>query len=86
MSNTWMWKHARLAWLGFGLVAGLLLAWFWPNTPLRAVATDRCDTFAMATVPLDDTVEAVCFLDFLTGNLRGAALSKLTGQFNASRV
>ncbi len=81
MSNTWLWKHARLAWLGLGLLVGFSAAGVWPNTPLRAVATDRVDTFAMATVPLDDSVEAVCFLDFLTGNLRAMALSKLTGQF-----
>jgi hypothetical protein len=82
MSNTWIWKHARLAWLGLGLLAGLLLAGFWPNTPMRAVATDRVDTFAMATVPLDDSVEAVCFLDFLTGNLGAAVLSKQQYTFN----
>ncbi len=46
MSNTRIVKHARLAWLGLvlGLAGGLVLAVFLPNTPLRAVATDRSDT------------------------------------------
>ena len=44
------WKHARLVWLGLGLARGIVrLAGLWPNTPLHAVATDRNDTFAMAT-------------------------------------
>ncbi len=83
MSNTQIVKHARLAWLGLvlGLAGGLVLAVVLPNTPLRAVATDRSESFAMATVPLDDSVEAVCFLDFLTGDLRAAALSKMNGTF-----
>jgi hypothetical protein len=84
MSNTRIVKHARRAWLGLllGLAGGLALALLLPNTPLRAVATDRTESFAMASVPLDDSVEAVCFLDFLTGDLRAAALSKLNGQFS----
>ncbi len=83
MWYAWRWKHARLVWLGLGLAAGLLLAGFWPNTPLRAMATDRNETYAIATVPLDENIEAVCFLDFLTGNLGAAAVSKQTGVFNA---
>ena len=85
MSNTRIVKHARLAWLGLvlGLAGGLVLAVFLPNTPLQAVATDRSDTFAMATVSLDESIEAVCFLDFLTGNLGAATVSKMNGQFVA---
>ncbi|MGO8689947.1 MAG: hypothetical protein ACLQLG_09950 [Thermoguttaceae bacterium] len=85
MSNTRIVKHARLAWLGLvlGLAGGLVLAVFLPNTPLRASATDRSDTFAMATVSLDESIEAVCFLDFLTGNLGAATVSKMNGQFVA---
>lgn len=75
-------KHSRTVWLLVGLIAGLILGGFWPHTPLHAVATDRNDTFAIATGPLDDEVEAVFFLDFLTGNLRAVALNKF-GQFNA---
>jgi hypothetical protein len=68
---------------GAGLAAGLLLAAFWPNTPLHAVATDRSETFAIATGHLDEQVEAIYFLDGLTGDLRGMALSRQFGTFNA---
>ncbi len=37
----------------------------------------------MATVSLDESIEAVCFLDFLTGNLGAATVSKMNGQFVA---
>ena len=74
-------KHSRSAWLAIGLIAGLFVGGFWPQSPLHAVATDRNDTFAMATGLLDDEVEAVFFLDFLTGDLRATVLNRL-GQFN----
>jgi len=73
--------------LGVGLVAGLvigmLLAGYCPNVPLHAVATDRTDGFAMATGSCDESVEAVYFLDFLTGDLSAAVVSKQNGHFNA---
>ncbi|MBN2477048.1 MAG: hypothetical protein JXB62_20745 [Pirellulales bacterium] len=75
-------RHHRIVWLAVGLIGGLALSSVWPETPLHAVATDRFDTFAMATGPLDENVEAVFFLDFLTGDLRAVALGK-QGKFNA---
>jgi hypothetical protein len=75
--------HSRAAWLAAGLLGGLVLAGLWPKTPLHAVATDRIETFAMATGPLDDEVEAVYFLDFLTGDLRALALNRQSGKFTA---
>ena len=53
---------------GFDPSVGLVLTGFLPDTPLHAVSTDRTDTFAMATGPVDSEVEAVYFLDFLTGD------------------
>jgi hypothetical protein len=76
----WM-KYRWLIALGIGLVVGLALGGFWPNTPLHAVATDRCDSFAIATGPVDSDVEAVYFLDFLTGDLRAVVLGKTAGNF-----
>ena len=74
--------------LGSAWSAGLVLSGFWPHTPLHAVATDRVDTFAMATGPLDSEVEAVYFLDFLTGDLTAVVLGKQpnswTGFFQAN--
>ncbi len=69
--------------LGIGLVIGMLFAGCWPNVPLHAVATDRTDSFAIATGYCDESVEAVYFLDFLTGDLTAAVVSKQTGRFNA---
>ena len=83
MRSTMMSKHVKLVYLGLGLTVGLMLAGLWPNTPLHAVATDRNDTFIMATGPLDDAVEGIYLLDCLTGEMRGAALSRQNGKFNA---
>jgi hypothetical protein len=76
-----------LAGLGIGLAIGMLfalvLAGCWPTAPLHAVATDRTDGFAVATGYCDEAVEAVYFLDFATGDLTAAVVSKQTGRFNA---
>ncbi|MGA2034011.1 MAG: hypothetical protein ABSG68_17325 [Thermoguttaceae bacterium] len=76
-------KTRILAWVGLALVGGLILGGFWPHTPLHASATDRYDTFAIATGALDDNIEAIYFLDFLTGDLRAAAVSRQLGKFHA---
>ena len=68
---------------GIGLVFGMLFAGCWPNVPLHAVATDRTEGFAIATGACDDSVEAIYFLDFLTGDLSAAVVSKQNGHFNA---
>lgn len=73
----------RLIWLALGLVGGIAAACLWPQTPLHAVATDRIETFAMATGPVDEEVEAVYFLDFLTGDLRAVVLGKQNNKFQA---
>ncbi len=84
-------KWKTVCWLavvGLGLAGGLLIGGLWPQTPLHAVATDRIETFGMATGPIDNDVEAVYFLDFLTGDLRAVVLGKSpgtwTGYFNAN--
>ncbi len=73
--------------LGIGLAIGMLFALvfagYWPNVPMHAVATDRTEGFAVATGYCDESVEAVYFLDFATGDLSAAVVSKQTGRFNA---
>jgi hypothetical protein len=71
------WKQYRwLLAVVVGLLGGMAMSGFWPHTPLYAVATDRIDTFGMATGPLDTEVEAVYLLDFLTGDLTAVVLGK----------
>lgn len=77
------WKRFR--WpvaVGIGLIAGLVLSGFWPHTPLHAVATDRTETYAIATGPVDAEVEAIYFLDFLTGDLAAVVLGKQPGSWS----
>ncbi len=74
---------SRIAWLGIGLLGGLILGGMWPQTPLHAVATDRSKSFAMATGPVDEEVEAVYFLDFLTGDLTAVVMGRQGNGFTA---
>jgi hypothetical protein len=76
-------KTKRAAWLGAGMLVGLVIGSLFPQSPIHATATDRQDTFAMATGLLDEGVEAVYTLDFLTGELRGAVLNPSTRTFGA---
>jgi hypothetical protein len=69
--------------LGIGLVVGLAISsGYWPHTPLHAVATDRAETYGMATGAIDQEVEAVYFLDFLTGDLKALVLGKQAMTFS----
>lgn len=65
-----------------GFLAGLGLASFWPAEHVHAVATDRADRFAIATVEVGPaSPEAVFVLDFLTGRLTGALLNQQSATF-----
>ena len=69
-------KTSALVWLGLGLLAGLMVAGFWPSVPLHAVATDKNDSFSMATGPVETDYEAVYFLDHLTGDLHAYVIGR----------
>lgn len=79
--------RTRFAYVGMGLVLGLLiglnLEGLWPSMPLHASATHGIDKFAIATGSVDAGVEALYFLDFLTGDMRAAVINPKTGKFNA---
>jgi hypothetical protein len=67
--------------LAVGLIIGLVTAGLWPQTSLHAMATDRVDTFAVATGQVDEDVEAIYFLDFLTGDLKAMVMGRQAGGF-----
>jgi hypothetical protein len=75
-------KYRWLAAAGIGLAVGLVISGLWPHTPLYAVATDRIESYGMATGPLDSDVEAVYFLDFLTGQLTAVVLGKVPNSWS----
>lgn len=79
--------HSRGVFLALGLVAGLVVGLnvkgLWPNIPLHASATEGFESFSIATGLVDDRVEALYFLDYLTGDLVGAVVNPKTGTFNA---
>ena len=72
---------------GVGLAFGLIAFFGQPQTvwqiPVHATATQGQDSFAIATGELDDGVEALYFLDFLTGELKAAVLNPRSGKFTA---
>ena len=69
--------------LVLGLVIGLNIQGIWPNVPLHASATQGQENFAFATGLVDEQVEAVYFLDFVTGDLKAAVISPKSGKFNS---
>lgn len=80
-------QNHRSSWLALGLLlggaAGALLGGLWPAQAVHGVATDRYENFAIATGPLDNEVEAVFFLDSLTGDLKASVLNINNGTFTA---
>jgi hypothetical protein len=78
-------NHAALLALGI-FVGGLLsVGWFGlgQGVTVQATATHGESNFAIATGFVDLEIEAFYFLDFLTGDLRAAVVSRRTGEFVA---
>lgn len=78
-------NHAAMMVLGLFVGVVLTAGWhgFGQGTVVQATATHGESNFAIATGFVDDSVEAFYFLDFLTGDLRAAAVSRKTGEFVA---
>ncbi len=78
-------NHAALVVLGVFAGGLLTVAWFGTGQPqlVHASATHGEANFAIATGFADNEVEAFYFLDFLTGDLRAAVVSRRTAEFTA---
>lgn len=82
--------RSRLGFLSAGLIAGLViglnLQGVWPSMPLHATATHGQENFAVCTGFVDDEIEAIYFLDFVTGDMKAVVLAMRgprAGKFNA---
>ena len=69
--------------LALGCVIGLNVGGLIPSVPLHATATQGLGNFAIATGLVDESVEGLYFLDFITGDLRCAVINPRTGMFNS---
>jgi hypothetical protein len=78
-------NHAALLVLGIFVGAVLSVSWFGvgQGVTVQATATHGEANFAIATGFVDLEIEAFYFLDFLTGDLRAAVVSRRTGEFVA---
>ena len=78
-----LFNHAAM--LVVGIAVGAVLAAGWhgvsSTAPAFATATHGADNFAIATGLVDDGIEALYFLDYLTGDLRAAIVSRRNGEF-----
>lgn len=76
-------NHTALLVVGMALGAVLTATWHGVTTvpPAMASATHGADNFAIATGLVDDDIEALYFLDYLTGDLRAAVVSRRNAQF-----
>lgn len=76
----------HLAWLVSGLIGGILLAGIWPTQPTFATATDRLEQFGIATGFVDEGLEGVYVLDFVTGQLQALVIHRQLQKFAARYV
>jgi hypothetical protein len=76
-------NHTALLIVGIVLGAALTAGWHGVQETPRAwaTATHGADNFAIATGLVDDGIEALYFLDFLTGDLRAAVVSRRNAEF-----
>jgi len=80
--NYWL-SSMRAAWMAAGIVIGVIIGGLLPDSPLHATATDRAENFAMATGTVDEGIDAIYTLDFLTGDLQAYVLNPTTHNFSS---
>jgi hypothetical protein len=65
--------------MAIGVLVGLFLGHLAPDAPLHASATHGAEGFAIATGEVEPGLEAIYFLDNLTGELTGYVINRQTG-------
>jgi hypothetical protein len=78
-------NHTALLVLGIVIGAALTAGWHGAASVPRAhaVATHGSDNFAIATGLIDNQIEALYFLDFLTGDLRATIVNRRNASFSS---
>jgi hypothetical protein len=78
-------NHSALLVVGIALGAALVAGWHGATAvpEAQAVATHGSDNFAIATGLVDDQIEALYFLDYLTGDLRATIVNRRNATFTA---
>lgn len=78
-------NHSALLIVGMALGGFLIAGWHGATSmpTARAVATHGADNFAIATGLVDAQIEALFFLDYLTGDLRAAVVNRRNARFTA---
>ncbi len=66
----------KLVWLTLGFAVGIVMSSIWPHEPLHAASSDRNEKFALISAPVAPGSDAVFVVDFLTGRLTGASMSR----------
>jgi hypothetical protein len=78
-------NHTALLVVGMVMGAALTAGWHGLTTTPKAhaVATHGSDNFAIATGLIDNQIEALYFLDFLTGDLRATIINRRNATFSS---
>ena len=78
-------NHLAVLVVGLFLGGVIAVSWFgcWPALQVQATSTHGANNFAIATGFVDEGVEALYFLDFLTGDLRAVIINRRTAAFDA---
>jgi len=76
-------NHTAIMIVGMAMGAALTAGWHGLTSTSKAyaVATHGSDNFAIATGLVENEIEALYFLDFLTGDLRAAVVSRRNAAF-----
>jgi hypothetical protein len=78
-------NHTALLIVGIAIGGALTAGWHGVTDAPRAaaVATHGSDNFAIATGLVDNDIEALYFLDFLTGDLRATIVNRRNASFSS---